>query len=129
MEFPFQNSIACTNPVFILFMNSIQHVIEPRVKAAIYADDLAIIATESEIGTAQVRLQSCLNRLEKWSEDWAMTINTTKTTYTVFSLSPKHQNIKLNMNKTPLRKEENPCYLGTNKWIKSRRKEYDELLS
>ena len=115
-EAPFRHGVpqggVLSPTLFILFVNSIQHVIEPRVKAAIYADDLAIIATESEIGTAQVRLQSCLNRLEKWSEDWAMTINTTKTTYTVFSLSPKHQNIKLNMNKTPLRKEENPCYLG-----------------
>ena len=115
-EAPFRHGVpqggVLSPTLFILFMNSIQHVIEPRVKAAIYADDLAIIATENEIGTAQVRLQSCLNRLEKWSDDWAMTINTTKTTYNVFSLSPKHQNIKLNMNKTPLRKEENPCYLG-----------------
>ena len=98
--------------LFILFMNSIREVLDPHIKAALYADDLAIIATETELGTAQVRLQTCLNRLQKWTEDWAMTINATKTTYTVFTLSPKPRAIKLKMGVTALRKEDNPRYLG-----------------
>ena len=98
--------------LFILFMNSITEVLDSRVKAAIYADDLAILSTESELGTAQVRLQTCLNRLEEWTNNWAMTVNATKTTYTIFSLSPKPRDVKLKLGDTALRKEDNPRYLG-----------------
>ncbi|GFR68154.1 RNA-directed DNA polymerase from mobile element jockey [Elysia marginata] len=73
-------------------MNSIQNIIKPHVKAALYGDDLALICSEDSCGTAQVRLQECLTLLEQWTDDWAMTINAAKTTYSIFSFSTKIPN-------------------------------------
>ena len=77
-----------------------------------YADDLAILSTEDEVGTAQVRLQTCLDKLDGWTNDWAMKINATKTTYTIFSKAYKLPTVRLNLDGIPLQKEDNPRYLG-----------------
>merc|ERR1711976_346114 len=45
-------------------------------------------------------------------EDWAMNINAKKTTYTIFSLSHKTQNMKLKIKDSQLEREDNPKYLG-----------------
>ena len=96
--------------LFTLFMNSIREILDPRIKAAMYADDLAKISSEKEIGTAKARLQTCLERLEKWMEDWAMNINASKTTYTIFTLSPKLLRLKLKIRDKWLEREDNPRY-------------------
>ena len=51
--------------LFLVFMNSIQNIIKPHVKAALYADDLALICSEDSCGTAQVRLQECLKAMDR----------------------------------------------------------------
>ncbi|GFS19606.1 RNA-directed DNA polymerase from mobile element jockey [Elysia marginata] len=98
--------------LFLLFMKSIQNIIKPHVKAALYADDLALICSEDSCGTAQVRLQECLTLLEQWTDDWAMTVYTAKTTYSIFSLSTKIPNLRLRVNNSLLEKENYPKYLG-----------------
>ena len=77
-----------------------------------YADDLALISTEEYVGTSKFRLQDSLDKLSQWCKDWGMTINTKKTTYSIFTLSPKQLQIKLTLEKTVLDKNENPTYLG-----------------
>ena len=98
--------------LFLVFMNSIQNIIKPHVKAALYADDLALICSEDSCGTAQVRLQECLTLLEQWTEDWAMTVNAAKTTYSIISLSTKIPNLRLKINNTLLQRKNQPKYLG-----------------
>ena len=98
--------------LFLVFMTIIQNIIKPHVKAALYADDLALICSEDSCGTAQVRLQECLTLLEQWTEDWAMTVNTAKTTYSIFSLSTKIPNLRLKIRNTLLQRENHPKYLG-----------------
>ena len=93
-------------------MNSIQNIIKPHVKAALYADDLALICSEDSCGTAQVRLQECLTLLEQWTEDWAMSVNAAKTTYSIFSLSTKIPNLRIKINNALLERENHPKYLG-----------------
>ena len=98
--------------LFLVFMDSIQNIIKPHVKATLYADDLALIYSKDSCGTAQVRLQECLTLLEQWTEDWAMTVNAAKTPYSIFSLSTKIPNPRLKINKTLLQRENHPKYLG-----------------
>ncbi|GFS27134.1 RNA-directed DNA polymerase from mobile element jockey [Elysia marginata] len=98
--------------LFLVFMNSIQNIIKPHVKAALYADDLALICSEDSCGTAQVRLQKCLTLLDQWTDDWAMTVNAAKTTYSIFSLSTKIPNLGLRINISLLEKENYHKYLG-----------------
>ncbi|RUS82209.1 hypothetical protein EGW08_010023 [Elysia chlorotica] len=75
--------------LFSIYINDIQKIIPKGVNAALYADDLAIWATEESIGTAKVRLQNALDNLKMWTHDWIMKVNAEKTTYTTFTLSTK----------------------------------------
>ena len=86
--------------------------ISKKVYPSLYADDLALLCTEEELGTAKIRLQTTLNGISKWASDWGLSVNKTKTTYTVFTLSTKKCNVKLEMNSWSLQKDDNPTYLG-----------------
>ncbi|GFS18319.1 RNA-directed DNA polymerase from mobile element jockey [Elysia marginata] len=54
----------------------------------------------------------CLTLLEQWTDDWAMTVNAAKTTYSIFSLSTNIPNLRLRINNSLLEKENYPKYLG-----------------
>ena len=97
---------------FLIFINDIQKQISKKVYPSQYADDLALLCTEEELGTAKIRLQTTLNGISKWASDWGLSVNKTKTTYTVFTLSTKKYNVKLEMNGWSLQKDDNPTYLG-----------------
>ena len=98
--------------LFLIFMNDVKEQMAKNVQCAGYADDLALVCSEDTVGTAQVRLQSTLNNLFAWSNSWGLKINTTKTTYTLFSLSPKPQKARLTIGGHRLQEEPNPTYLG-----------------
>ena len=82
------------------------------MQCAGYADDVALVCSEDIVGTAQVNQQSTLNNLLAWSNSWGLKISTTKTTYTVFSLSPKPQKARLTIGGHRLQEEPNPTNLG-----------------
>ena len=98
--------------LFSIYINDVQKVISKGVNAALYADDLALWATEEYIGTAKTRLQSTLDNLNEWTNDWIMKTNPQKTTYTVFTLSTKKQSLTLTLDGQNLKEENNPKYLG-----------------
>ena len=52
------------------------------------------------------------NVLERWTEQWLVKVNTKKTTFTIFSLSPKEQKVTLRISGHTLLAEDNPTYLG-----------------
>ena len=98
--------------LFLIFINDIQKQISKKVYPSLYADNLALLYTEEELGTAKIRLQTTLKGISKWASDWGLSVNKTKTTYTVFTLSTKKCNVKLEMNGWSLQKDDNPTYLG-----------------
>ena len=59
-------------------------------------------------------MQEALNVLDSWTKKWLVKINSSKTTYTVFSLSTKEQNksTTLQIDGVPLKKEDCQTYLG-----------------
>ena len=59
-------------------------------------------------------MNESLDRLGKYCEEWKLQINTTKTVYTVFTLSPAvaKENHNIIILGKQLEKEENPTYLG-----------------
>ena len=73
--------------LFLIFINDIQKQISKKVYPSLHADDLALLCTEEELGTAKIRLQTTRNGISKWASDWGHSVNKTKTTYTVFTLS------------------------------------------
>lgn len=98
--------------LFLIFIDDIIKELPRGVRGAIYADDLVLWCSEEYTTTAQVRLQAALNKIETWTKDWLVSINTTKTTFTVFSLSSKKQEAKLTLNGQRLTEEPTPTYLG-----------------
>ena len=83
-----------------------------KVQCAIYADNLVLRCSEEYITTAQVHMQETLNKIDAWTKTWLVSVNTTKTTYTVFSLYTKKQEAKLSMNGQFLAEDPIPNYLG-----------------
>jgi hypothetical protein len=67
---------------------------------------------QKNTSTANYRLQEALKVLEDWTKKWLVKINPRKTTYTIFSFSPKEQKATLKINGQALSAEDNPTYLG-----------------
>ncbi|GFS08904.1 reverse transcriptase [Elysia marginata] len=81
-----------------------------------YADDMAIWATQECTGTAQARLQLALDALRMWTGTWLMKINHN------FHII-KFQTVRLKIGEHQLREESSPTYLENkkypiNEWIR-----------
>ena len=98
--------------LFLIYVNDIIQNLPKHVKRATYADDLALWCTEESLPTANYRMQEALNSLQRWTKKWTVSINPTKTTHTVFSLSTKKLTANLTINIQRLSLEDNPTYLG-----------------
>ncbi|XP_070209766.1 uncharacterized protein [Littorina saxatilis] len=98
--------------LFLVFINDIVKGLPRNVHGAIYADDLALWCSEEHITTANYRMQEALKVLEDWTKKWLVNINTRKTTYTIFSLSPKELKANLKLCGQTLQADNTPTYLG-----------------
>ena len=100
--------------LFLVFINDILKDMPSNIRGAIYADDLVIWCTEEHLPTAQFRLQLALDRLNDWTKKWFVKINAAKTTFTIFTLSPKIRGsiVKLKIDDHFLKQDNNPTYLG-----------------
>ena len=105
--------------LFLIFINDLKESLPRKVKSSMYADDLALISTEEYVGTSKFRLQDSLDKLSQWCKDWGMTINTKKTTYSIFTLSPKQLQIKLTLEKNSFRQKRKPHISWTYLWSKT----------
>jgi ribonuclease HI len=98
--------------LFNIFINDITKNLAKHISRALHADDLAIWSAAEHLSTAQSRMQAALNVISKWTSDWGVQINLSKTVVTCFSLSNVQESIKLKIHETELAFEENPTYLG-----------------
>ena len=79
---------------FIVFMNNLVKQLPTFIKSAMYADDLVMWSTEKYAATAQIRLQTAINVLSNWANEWCVKINRNKTFTTLFTLSTKVKPVK-----------------------------------
>jgi len=98
--------------LFLVFIKDILEKMPKGVRGAMYADDLVLWCCEKDIRIANLRLRDALRELENWSRTWMVKVNEDKTTFTVFTLSTKAQNVNLNYNGHRLQEEKTPIYLG-----------------
>ena len=98
--------------LFLLYVNDIRETLCRGVKMSMYADDLALISSDQNLIKAQHRMQITLDNIKEWTGNWAMKINAMKTKFTIFSLSPKDENVKLCIDDHKIEKEDTPKYLG-----------------
>ena len=107
---PQGSPLSCT--LFLLFINDISDNL--RIENALYADDLVMWHTSKYSTLNRRKINQDLAQLGNFCQEWKLTINTTKTVYTIFSLSPKVSQEKpvIEIQGKALQKEENPTYLG-----------------
>ena len=57
-------------------------------------------------------MQDAPQRLEAWAQEWLVTVDERKATYTNFSIATKEQSIHLQVNGHVLNQDKMPTYLG-----------------
>ena len=96
--------------LFLLFMNDIAQCLRYS-RCNIYADDVVIYSSSTNIEEAASRLQSDVNGLSRWYDKNRLRINIDKTK--VMLLSPsKNYDLVININKQPIEQVKNIRYLG-----------------
>ena len=107
---PQGSALSCT--LFLIFLNDLPQ--ELRCEKAMYADDLALWKTHKYTRQAARHLNRDLRALQDYCKKWKITINPTKTVYSIFTLSHVESKLKLDINIEGIqaRKEPQPTYLG-----------------
>ena len=85
-----------------------------RVSNTLHADDLAIWNASEHTITATYRIQEVINGINKWTLDWGLEINISKTNSTLFSLSTSKEQIKLRLKDKIVPQTDTPTFLGVN---------------
>ena len=83
-----------------------------RVSNTLHADDLAIWNASEHTITAAYRIEEAISDISKWTLDWGLEINTSKTNSTLFSLSTSKEQIKLQLKGEIVPQTDNPIFLG-----------------
>ena len=98
--------------LFLIFINDLIKQFPDAVKCAMYADDLVLWCKEEHATTAQLRLQEAVNILSRWTQDWCVKINKTKSFTTLFTLSTKAKRVKIMLEDVKLQHTDSTTYLG-----------------
>jgi hypothetical protein len=85
-----------------------------NIKSALFADDLVIwisVPKRQEYQLSKI-MNEPLTTLGNWRNENAMTINTEKTFYQIFTLNHKKPTASLNINNNPVVQTQGAKYLG-----------------
>ena len=107
---PQGSCLSCT--LFLVYIKDLEEVLD--IVIALYADDLVLWVTRSDIFDAASYMRTELRKLEKYCVKWKLKISEPKTVYTIFTKSSKIEKepIKLKINNKEIEKDQNPIYLG-----------------
>ena len=98
--------------LFLVMINDIAKDLTQHVPRTLHADDFAAWTAAERTATATTRMQEALNTIQKWANDWCITVNASKTVATCFSLSNTKETFTLSINGKELPQEDTPTYLG-----------------
>ena len=104
--------------LFIIFFSDIAQHIPEQILRALYADDLGILYSSSNLKDINLNLQQAIDAIATFCHKWGLTINKSKTTYTVFCTAGKRDNyertykLNLHVNNSPIPMEPYPVFLG-----------------
>ena len=98
--------------LFIIFIDDIIDKLSRHISKALHADDLAVWTSSESTSTARYLMQEALDNISKWSTDWLVEINKTKTEATCFSLSTSKEKWTLKLEGVDIPKQDTPTYLG-----------------
>lgn len=104
----------CSPTLFLAFINDLPNHLPRDVETSLFADDLAIWATDKTVAAAEARVQRALDCLLKWAEEWKMEVNREKTVGTIFTLDPAEarRECALTLGTSRLQHDPTPVFLG-----------------
>ena len=70
--------------LFLIYINDLPEAVED-VQVSMFADDVAVWAQDRELGKAQQKVQTAIDRIDEWSNKWKLTISTGKTECSFFT--------------------------------------------
>merc|ERR1712002_683678 len=82
------------------------------VKSILFADDTTIFSSHENIHTLCSDISADLHRVNEWLIDNNLTLNVSKTYYTIFSMRKVHDNISITIGRRVLDRKSNGKFLG-----------------
>jgi len=77
-----------------------------------FADDTAIMTSDKSQFKANIKLQKSLDKIYKWTTDWKIKLNETKSNHVTFTLRRSNSNLRVYLNGIPIPQAESAKYLG-----------------
>ena len=84
----------------------------------LFADDISLWQSDVKVKNLEKLLQLEINKVDKYCQEWCLSINPLKTTYTVFTTAGKRKSydriysLDLQINKKKIKLDPNPKFLG-----------------
>jgi len=97
--------------LFLIYVNDIAHVL-PENNTRLFADDTNIFITGDNIITLKQRSQFALQSLYKWFCDNQLSLNISKTCFTLFSKKLSTSDLKISLNNVNVPCVDHTKYLG-----------------
>ena len=97
--------------LFLIFIDDLVSKLPKGVKAALYADDLVMWVSEEYAGSAKYRMQQAADVLSAWTKEWNVSINTEKSSTTLFTLTQQKVD-PIVLDGVKLKQDNEPNYLG-----------------
>jgi ribonuclease HI len=111
--------------LFIIMLNDFPTLSDPNISTSLYADDSAIWKSGRNLTYIKNSLQSSLNKIIAWSDNWGFNINPEKTVPIIFTRKTKYiPNIRLYINNKELENYPSVKFLGIHFDAKLRWKEH-----
>eukprot|EP00971_Amphidinium_carterae_P104071 2061062-Amphidinium_carterae.2 len=73
--------------LFLVYIDDLVKALPPSVKAVLYADDIALIASAETVDACSHVLTKAMHSLFDWCAKWHMQVDVSKSTCTLFSLN------------------------------------------
>lgn len=77
-----------------------------------YADDTVIMAAADTLGAATKCLEKTLDKINQWTNDWKIKLNTSKSIHIIFTLRKINKEYKICLNGTAIPQAQTVKYLG-----------------
>ena len=77
--------------LFLFYINNLAELLPTENVNALFADDVGILATARTIEEAQEKAQNAVDIVVRWSKEWRLTLNATKSEATIFTTDRRRE--------------------------------------
>jgi hypothetical protein len=73
--------------LFLFYINNLAKILPPEITNCLFADDVTLLATSDTLSVAEKLVQNSVDVVTKWSKEWEISLNATKSEASFFSNS------------------------------------------